>query len=235
MKFSRSEIAAVAIIGGYNWAVHRILPHATHIPGNLTAAAILIALARSDGATWEEIGIDRSQVRQGARLGVLAALPAAGVVAAGVAKPSSRRLLIEDRILDAGVLEIAYHTTIRIPLATALGEELIFRGALYALLRRGRSRWAAALMTSALFGLWHILPTLESLESRDGFNGRGAAVKAKAVAASVAATAAAGLGFTWLRDHTGSVAAPAIVHAAVNATGYAAGRSAGRRARRLAP
>ena len=47
-----------------------------------------------------------------------------------------------------------------VPLGTVVPEELAFRGLLLALLARGRGVRAATLLSSGLFGLWHILPSL---------------------------------------------------------------------------
>jgi uncharacterized membrane protein len=47
-----------------------------------------------------------------------------------------------------------------VPLGTVLPKELAFRGLLLALLGRGHGVRAAALMSSGLFGLWHVLPSL---------------------------------------------------------------------------
>ena len=53
-----------------------------------------------------------------------------------------------------------------------------------------------------------------------------------AVAASVAVTAVAGLGFSWLRFRGDSVVAPMVVHAALNCSAFAAARLVARAARR---
>ena len=49
-----------------------------------------------------------------------------------------------------------------------------------------------------------------------------------AVLASVLVTAAAGLGFSWLRFRGDSVVAPAVVHAALNSSAFVAARLAAR-------
>jgi membrane protease YdiL (CAAX protease family) len=112
-------------------------------------------------------------------------------------------------------------------------EELLFRGVLCGLLLQRHSRLRAATVSSALFGCWHVLPTLDTL----GLNRAGAAVRddpartAAAVAASVGVTAVAGLGFSWLRFRADSVVAPALVHAALNSSAFAAARLVARAAR----
>ena len=63
-------------------------------------------------------------------------------------------------LMTASRRRAAYDVAIRIPLGTALPEELIFRGALFAVLSRSRDRLTAALISSMLFGFWHLGPGL---------------------------------------------------------------------------
>jgi membrane protease YdiL (CAAX protease family) len=78
-------------------------------------------------------------------------------------------------------------------------------------------------VTSALFGLWHVLPTLDGLAAEDEpVPGRARAV---AVARAVLATTVAGAAFAWARRRSGSVLTPVIVHTAINTAGFIAVRS----------
>jgi membrane protease YdiL (CAAX protease family) len=62
-----------------------------------------------------------------------------------------------------------------------------------------------------LFGLWHIVPTVRTLDANGVVRGR-----AVGVAGAVAVTAVVGL-FLWeVRVATGGLLAPALVHAAAN-------------------
>src|SRR5918996_535540 len=84
------------------------------------------------------------------------------------------------------------------------------RGVLYALLaRRYGLRWAVA-ASSLLFGLWHVLPSLELRDANavvGGLFGSGPLGAAAAVAGAVAGTAAAGVAFCELRRRSGSLLA----------------------------
>ena len=114
----------------------------------------------------------------------------------------------------------------RIPLGTALAEELLFRSALTALFAQ-RHSWRTAVATSAaVFGLWHVLPTVESIDSHPVGERIGAsrAQRATAVAGVVASTALAGVAFSWLQRRAHSVLAPVLAHAVLNGSTYAAGR-----------
>jgi hypothetical protein len=123
------------------------------------------------------------------------------MVAVAAVLPASRRFFADRRVADVGRGEAAYDLTVRIPLATALAEELLFRGALLALFRQRRSEAAAVLWSSLLFGAWHVLPTLDDYQGNpaseliaDPRRGRRLAVLATALS-----TAGAGVVFARLR------------------------------------
>ncbi|MGW6726367.1 CPBP family intramembrane glutamic endopeptidase [Nocardia sp. NPDC055029] len=131
-----------------------------------------------------------------------AALVFAGYGAA-LAVPALRRLPLEvaERVPEASHLEwIALH----IPVGTVLAEEAVFRGTLDPLLDEIAEPRVAAAVGALDFGLCHIRP---------------ARVTGESVPGTVALTTLAGLVFSALRRHTGSVTAPALLHLAINAGG----------------
>ena len=71
-------------------------------------------------------------------------------------------------------------------------------------------------MASAAFGLWHIRPAAEALAANRLAPGRGARIAA--VTAVAAGTAAAGVLLSFLRERSGSLAAPVVLHLAANCT-----------------
>ena len=109
---------------------------------------------------------------------------------------------------------MAYQALVRIPAGTVLWEEAAFRGVLQASLRRVLPGPAAIAVTSAVFGLWHVRPTADALRINQLAPGRRAA--AGPVAAAVAATAVAGLLLSGLRERSGSLAAPMLLHLSAN-------------------
>ncbi|WP_204016117.1 CPBP family glutamic-type intramembrane protease [Sphaerimonospora thailandensis] len=125
--------------------------------------AVLIGLARREGLSLRELGIEGRGVRLGGTL-------AAGVVAvyaAGVALPRTRPLFLDERALALSRGRLAEEVLLQVPVGTVLLEEVAFRGVLPALLAsRGPSdrplpsRTAAA-ASAALFGLWHVLPAID--------------------------------------------------------------------------
>lgn len=84
----------------------------------------------------------------------------------------------------------------RIPVGTALAEELFFRSVLFT--------FGSPVVSAAAFGLWHV---------------RSARAAGQPVAAVLTTTTAAGLVFDMLRAHTGSVLVPMALHASINLGG----------------
>jgi membrane protease YdiL (CAAX protease family) len=220
------EAVGMAVLALHNLAVHRLLPAPAGAALNLATAAGLSSFARHAGCSRADLGIGVEDAGRGLRVGLGAAAVAGGGVALGAALPATRRFFGDRRVSDVGRGEVAYHLTLRIPLATALAEEVLFRGVLLALFRRRRSPAAAVLWTSLLFGAWHVLPTIDHYQGNpasdlvaDPSRGRRLAV----VATTLSTTGAGGV-FAWLRLQSRSVLAPVLAHAAVNVSAYLAGR-----------
>jgi membrane protease YdiL (CAAX protease family) len=145
-------------------------------------------------------------------------------VAAGygiaVAVPALRPLLRDARIAAMDGAQLAHQALVRVPFGTVLWEEVAFRGVLLAAGARVLSLPAATAVSSAVFGIWHIRPTLDALAANDVDGGP------VAVALACLGTAAAGVAFTLLRLRSGSLLAPAMLHAATNSLGTLAAAAA---------
>jgi uncharacterized protein len=218
------EIAGAVLVAGLNVLANR-LPWRVQIPANLAAAGLAALLARVAGVTWREQGLDPRDLPRGAVAGVAAATALATVTAAGLLAPGTRRLSQEERIVRATTPQMLHQVLVRIPLATALPEELIFRGALLGLLAQRRSPVAAAGVTSLLFGLWHVLPTADRIHTNPATRHAHGDPRRTAlvIAGHVAATSLMGLGLAWLRLRSRSVLAPVLAHATPNAVGFLGG------------
>lgn len=222
-----AEAVVVALAAAHNWLSNRRIPAPLYVPANLNVAAALVGAARWGGASSADLGLDRRHLKTGLRLGAAAgAVVTAAVVAAASAQPT-RGWFADDRALALSPRAAVYETLVRIPLGTALAEELTFRSALLGL-SLGRRSWPESLAwTSALFGLWHVLPTIDTLPKHE--MGRAAVDAGRswhAVAAAVVGTGIGGALLGWLRKASGSVAAPVVVHAMLNATALFAARRA---------
>jgi membrane protease YdiL (CAAX protease family) len=157
---------------------------------------------------------------------LLAAAPIVAGAAVFAALPATRDRFDDSRVASAP--RPIFEVMVRIPIGTALCEELLFRSALLTCFERRHREPVAVAMTAALFGLWHVLPTIDGIEAApEPVRG---AVRAAAIARTVAATTAAGVAFGYARRRSGSVLTPVIVHTAINAAGFIAVRSRRRRA-----
>ena len=229
---ARAEIAATAATLAYNVAISQATSGISYVMANTGAAALSVIAARNCGVSWADMGMCPDRLGRGIRIGLATALPAAAVVGLGAVVPATRGFFQDERARGGGTRHVLFETLVRIPLGTALPEEVIFRGSLLGLFTQRHSPAIAASMSSILFGLWHVLPTLRTLP----LNPAGARVHgnpkrtAGAVLAAVTATTLAGYGLAWLRFRSGSLAAPAVAHASLNATAYLAARFAVRAA-----
>lgn len=194
----------VALVAAHNIAANRLIPEAAYVPVNLLGATAAVTLSRRAGASWTDLGLGRADARCGLRLGAGAAVVAAGAVLAARVAPSTRGWFRDARAQRPGRARAAYDIGVRIPLGTALAEELVFRSAVLGHPSGGTSAAGtsagAVARSSVLFGLWHVLPSLAtagpnaalgSLGSRRG--------RASVVTASVAATTVAGAALAGLR------------------------------------
>jgi uncharacterized protein len=179
--------------------------------------AVLVLIAWSAGATRADLGLDRTDMFAGLRYGagafgiVLLVLIVAAVV------PATNGFLHDSRAQIGGG-RLAYELGVSIVLLTAIPEEFAFRGVLLGSALKLWSPWRASLVTSVLFGLWHIAPTLHTMSDNREFAGASASVAGQVllVLGSIAVTSIAGLAFCWLRLRSRSLIAPVMAHIATN-------------------
>jgi uncharacterized protein len=214
----------VALAAAGNLATNLLAPAALYVPTALVvaAAAVLIAV-RVGGCGARDLGLARADLARGLRLGTAAMAVVALLLALGVALPATRELFADRRVDEPAVPALLYATLVRIPFGTVLLEETLFRGVLLGLgLRQWPPRMAVA-WSSALFGLWHVLPAggLAGYNPAVAGTLHGAGGRLLVTAAAVAASALAGVVFCWLRLRSGSLVAPVMLHTATNSLAYA--------------
>lgn len=184
------------------------------------AAGVLLGLGRGRGLGWAELGLSPRHWRPGSLYALAAVALVLTVVAVGVAVPFTRQFFLSNRYATVSGALIA--SMIIIPLQTVIPEELAFRGVLHGTLERvwgARGVFAAG---SVLFGLWHIASSLGLTSGNRGLAGvlgGGVVGQVLGIAGAVAATAAAGVAFTWLRRRSGSLLAPIALHWSLNGVG----------------
>jgi uncharacterized protein len=199
--------------------VDRAVPGA-HVAVGLGLAACLVVIARADGLTPADLGLARSTWPSGLRWGAAAAALVGVAYALAYLVPAVRHAVPD----DAGDIGRAtlWAVLVVVPLGTVLPEELAFRGLLLPLLGRRHGVRAATLLSSALFGLWHVLASLgggtanATIASAVGGDAAGTVAR---VVVTVVFTSLAGVVLCALRLRSGSLLAPVLAHWTVNGLG----------------
>lgn len=185
----------------------------------LLTALLIIGWWRYRASSWsrvaDEIGLARPS--RGLRWGAAAFAVVGVALTVGVLLadrvPPIATLLADERAARFAD-DLLFVALVRIPLGTAVFEEVAFRGVLLAAGLRVLSTWRAVTVSSVVFGLWHIPPTIVALwineVSATSVEG------SLTIAGSVVVTTIAGYGFAWLRVASGSLLAPILAHCATN-------------------
>lgn len=184
------------------------------------AAVVLVGLTRRRGLGWAELGLSPRHWRKGTVYALACVGLVLAVVAVGIALPFTRQFFMADRYATVSGALIA--SMIVIPLQTVIPEELAFRGVLQGTLSRVSGARGVFATGSLLFGLWHIASSLGLTTGNRGLTGilgGGLMGQILGIAGAVAATAAAGFVFTWLRSRSGSLLAPIALHWSLNGIG----------------
>jgi len=182
--------------------------------------AVLVLIAWRAGATAKDLGLGAADLRAGTRYGAVAFGLVLLALAVAAVLPATRVFLHDSRAeIDGG--QLAYELGVSIILLTVLPEEFAFRGVLLgsALQLWGAQR--ASLVSSAIFGLWHIEPTLHTMSGNLAVGGTSSstAEQVLVVGGAVLVTFTAGLAFCWLRLRSESLLAPVLAHLATNGLG----------------
>lgn len=203
-------LAAVALLAVSNVVSNRVWPQG-YLAWNLAMTGVLLLVARAAGLTPADLGLGGERLRRGLVLGGVAAAVVGLAYAAALTVPTTRAAFVDARGATplAAVLFVAL---VRIPLGTVVLEELAFRGVLPALV--GGGWWRATLVSSGLFGLWHVLPAMGSPAAVSDTLGT-----AGAVVGTVAFTAGAGVLFRAWQRWSGHLVTPMLLHAAANSLG----------------
>jgi len=173
--------------------------------------------ALRSGRSAEQLGLGRDRVRSGLAWGGGAFALVLAVVVLGAVVPATSDFLQDDRA-RISLPALLFELGVSILLLTVIPEELTFRGVLLGAGAEAWGRRRGMLASSALFGLWHVAPTLgtsagnEQLADVSSSSGGRAGLDVGAVLT----TFVAGMVFSWLRMRSGSVIAPMAAHLATN-------------------
>ncbi|MCX4695693.1 CPBP family intramembrane glutamic endopeptidase [Streptomyces sp. NBC_01408] len=218
----------VAVLVAANLAVHRWtgLFGSFGLVTAVAVSALLLGVLRWAGGTRADAGLAPGTLARGARWALALIGLVAVVYLAGALLPATRTLFEDRRYEGMNGSELTMRVLVLVPVGTVLVEEIAFRGVLYGLVCRARGAAWATTVSSVLFGLWHVLPSLHLATAKPALTtvfGDSALGGALAVLSAVLFTAAAGVLFCELRRRSGSLLAPMGLHWAVNALGYLVG------------
>jgi membrane protease YdiL (CAAX protease family) len=192
---------------------------APYVVAGISATAGLAVLAWKHHLSWTDLGLGRSTWVTGLVWSLGIVVLVGTVIGIAGAVPGLRHLFADDRITEVSGAETARKALLDIPFGTVLIEEFAFRGVMLALVTTITSTLWAVVVTSVLFGLWHISPALEMHDSHNSTNGSSWVT----VVGTVFFTGLSGVGFALLRIFTGSLFPPAALHWAANGTGVVVG------------
>ncbi|WP_327165877.1 CPBP family intramembrane metalloprotease [Streptomyces zaomyceticus] len=215
----------VLVLVAANLAMH----HWTGPAGLVTAVvagSLLLGVLRWAGGTWADAGLAPGTFARGSRWALALIGLVGAVYLVGALLPATRPLFEDRRYAGMSGGELIVRVLVLVPVGTVLLEEIAFRGVLYGLVRRARGTVWATAVSSVLFGLWHVLPSLHLTTAKPALTtvfGDSAWGAWLAVLGAVLFTAGAGVLFCELRRRSGSLLAPMGLHWAVNALGYLAG------------
>ncbi|HXA91453.1 MAG TPA: CPBP family intramembrane glutamic endopeptidase [Mycobacterium sp.] len=160
--------------------------------------------------TGAPLGLRPPRLGAGLRSGSAAAAGAATAIAATTSMPVVRLSMFERELPTS----VSGWLLLRIPVGTVWAEEAAFRAALATAGAGAFGKSGSRLLQAAAFGLSHIADARATGEP---------------VVATVLVTGIGGWLFGWLADRSGSLAAPLLVHLAINEAGAVAALAVQRR------
>jgi membrane protease YdiL (CAAX protease family) len=211
-------VVLVLVVGAANITRSAVVPSRFHLVFNLALAAVAVAIGVAAGMSVAELGLSRADLPRGLRYGAVVAGLVTVVVIVAALVPAFSSAFDDDRV-EIGFGAMLVKALVVIPIGTVLVEELIFRGVLLGLLRRITPTVVAVLVTSILFGLWHVYPAWRGDAENQALVSAG---KLSTVLGTMAATTLAGLVFGWLRVASRSLVAPMLAHCATNSVPFIA-------------
>lgn len=190
-----------------------------YVAAALATTGGLVAIAWRHGLSSTDLGLNYRTWVTGLLWSAAIVVIVGAVIGVAGGIPRTRKYFADDRVTEVSGVTTARRALLDIPFGTVLVEEFAFRGVLLAL---GIQLWGtttAVVVTSILFGLWHISPSLEMHESHTQTSGH----PLPTILSTVLFTGLGGVGFAVLRLFTGSLFPPAALHWAMNGTGVVVG------------
>lgn len=202
-----SDVAIIlsASILMYGFILALYIPSKYHLLINSIVAVLAISIGHYAGLSFDDMGLGVHFILSGMVVAGICSVAVMLLIAIGsiLIPDSVLHKLTPDRISKPS--KVAYETAVRIPLSTALSEEVLFRGVLLGVFMQITTPLMSILSSSLIFGIWHIGPALRDFNKIS-------------VVPIVIATAIAGMFFCWLQFVSNSIIAPWLVHWTINSS-----------------
>lgn len=231
-----TELFAIMAISLYGVILSYTLPPKRHFAVNVLCAGTVGLFGYIAGLSLADMGLGFSQLIHALPISIGIAFAIASAISLSVRIPWLRTIFGGSPLAGGTRRQIAYAVGVRIPLSTALLEEVLFRGVLLGLLLVDHSTITAITVSSLIFGVWHIFPTVAQMEHNKAL----AAMLHKRqrigmVIGTVITTALAGAAFNLLRIWTGSLFTPWMIHWAINGSATLASTYSAKRQQTINP
>ena len=214
-------VVALVVLNVVN---NRLAPQTHYLLWSFGGSVGLLALGLLDGNTWTDMGLGWEYMLPGLIWAAICIGSVTGVYLVGSAFKRTRTAFHDERMSDLSGSRMVFQALVEVPFGTVLLEEIAFRAVLFSMLVRRYGLVWGIVISSILFGLWHVLPSIGTHEQNPALGsvvGGGLRGNILAVALSVLTTTIAGVLFAGLRLVSGSVLAPMGLHWATNGLGYA--------------
>jgi membrane protease YdiL (CAAX protease family) len=179
----------------------------------------LILLARADGLSRRDWGFGPVTRRAALAAAGFAAVIALGMLV-GTQLPGIDQAYRDERVVGMTGGEVLFAALVRVPIGTALIEEVAFRGVLLVMLARRYGLVRGVIGASLAFGVWHLLPALGLTAGNQAL---GAALGPSALVSVVIGIVAASLVGAFLcavRIRYDHLVVPLAMHATANCLAY---------------
>src|SRR3972149_5067459 len=179
---------------------------------NLGLLSLLLLWCRWAGFTTADLGLAVARVKASAIWGVVFGLVLALALVAFIALAPflTGEPVRAGEIDDLSGSEMAIRLAFRVPVGTALFEEVAFRGILYAAWLRATDLRRTVLGTGVVFAFWHTVITFRSVTEAEVVDS--APLIALGYAGSLLGLFVGGAAFALLRWRTGGGAGPVFFH-----------------------
>lgn len=215
------QLMFVGLILLYGTVLVKVVPKKHHIWLSVSVAMTAIILGLLSGLSFSEMGLGANGLLKSVEVAGLFVLALTGVLYIVSRIAPLRKFFLGGYFARVPRKKLFYEAGFRVPLGTALLEEVLFRGVLLGMLYVHYGTFQAIVCSSLVFGLWHIFPTVADIEQNEAAAQMVSGSRTRrwgSVALVVFSTTLAGIFFSVVRLWAGSLLAPWLIHWTINSS-----------------